>query len=227
MNFSHLLIGFSVLIFTSCNSDSTNAPSNEVQTEGAKTEGAKTIGDLGIPDGKYTLTKETPSINWTATKITGDSHYGIIPAKQGKFIVENGVITKGGISFDMNGFEVTDLDGESKENFDGHLKSDDFFDVENFPTARLNFNKTSINENGEKQVSFTLDMHGVEVDYLIPFKLAEKKMEYGSMGYRITGEFLMDRTKHGLTYGSGSFFDDLGDRVINDEVKLSFEFVAL
>ena len=227
MNFSHLLIGFSVLIFTSCNSDSTNAPSNEVQTEGAKTEGAKTIGDLGIPDGKYTLTKETPSINWTATKITGDSHYGIIPAKQGKFIVENGVITKGVISFDMNGFEVTDLDGESKENFDGHLKSDDFFDVENFPTARLNFNKTSINENGEKQVSFTLDMHGVEVDYLIPFKLAEKKMEYGSMGYRITGEFLMDRTKHGLTYGSGSFFDDLGDRVINDEVKLSFEFLAL
>jgi polyisoprenoid-binding protein YceI len=227
MNFSHLLIGFSVLIFTSCNSDSTNAPSNEVQTEGAKTEGAKTIGDLGIPDGKYTLTKETPSINWTATKITGDSHYGIIPAKQGKFIVENGVITKGVISFDMNGFEVTDLDGESKENFDGHLKSDDFFDVENFPTARLNFNKTSINEKGEKQVSFTLDMHGVEVDYLIPFKLAEKKMEYGSMGYRITGEFLMDRTKHGLTYGSGSFFDDLGDRVINDEVKLSFEFVAL
>ena len=227
MNFSHLLIGFSVLIFTSCNSDSTNAPSNEVQTEGAKTEGAKTIGDLGIPDGKYTLTKETPSINWTATKITGDSHYGIIPAKQGKFIVENGVITKGVISFDMNGFAVTDLDGESKENFDGHLKSDDFFDVENFPTARLNFNKTSINENGEKQVSFTLDMHGVEVDYLIPFKLAEKKMEYGSMGYRITGEFLMDRTKHGLTYGSGSFFDDLGDRVINDEVKLSFEFLAL
>ena len=227
MNFSHLLIGFSVLIFTSCNSDSTNAPSNEVQTEGAKTEGAKTIGDLGIPDGKYTLTKETPSINWTATKITGDSHYGIIPAKQGKFIVENGVITKGVISFDMNGFEVTDLDGESKENFDGHLKSDDFFDVENFPTARLNFNKSSINEKGERQVSCTLDMHGVEVDYLIPFKLAEKKMEYGSMGYRITGEFLMDRTKHGLTYGSGSFFDDLGDRVINDEVKLSFEFVAL
>ena len=222
MNLSHLLIGFSVLIFTSCSSDSTNAPSNE-----AKTEGAKVIGELGIPDGKYALTKETPTINWTATKITGDSHSGIIPAKQGKFMVENGVITKGVISFDMNGFEVTDIDGESKENFDGHLKSDDFFDVENFPTARLNFNKSSINEKGERQVSCTLDMHGVEVDYLIPFKLAEKKMEYGSMGYRITGEFLMDRTKHGLTYGSGSFFDDLGDRVINDEVKLSFEFLAL
>lgn len=227
MNLSHLLIGFSVLIFTSCNSDSTHDPSNDSTTNEIKTEGATVIGDLGIPEGKYTLTKETPSIKWTATKITGDSHSGIIPAKQGKFLVENGVITIGVISFDMNEFEVTDLDGESKENFDGHLKSDDFLDVENFPTARLIFNKSSINEKGERQISCTLDMHGVEVDYLTPFKLGETKLKQGGIGYRITGEFLMDRTKHGLTYGSGSFFDDLGDRVINDEVKLSFEFIAL
>jgi polyisoprenoid-binding protein YceI len=227
MNLSNLLIGFSVLIFTSCNSDSTTDPSNDSTTNQVETEETIVIGDLGIPEGKYALTKETPSIQWTATKITGDSHSGIISAKQGKFLVENGKITRGVVSFDMNGFEVTDLVKEQKEKFEGHLKSDDFFDVENFPTARLIFNQSSINGEGEGQISCTLDMHGVEVEYIIPFKLAEKKLKHGSIGYSISGEFFMDRTKHELTYGSGSFFDDLGDRVINDDVKLSFEFVSL
>ena len=131
---------------------------------------------------------------------------------------------------------------DSKENFEDHLKSDDFFDVDNHPTSKLVFNKSSINEKGEKQISCTLDMHGVEVDYLIPFKLAEikvyhdptgllvikdKEFGYGSVGYRITGEFLMDRTKHELKYGSGTFIENLGDKAINDEVRLSFEFIAI
>ena len=227
MNLSHLLLGSVILLFTSCNYDPTNESSNNSSSNEVKSEGSAVVGDLGIPDGKYSLTKETPSINWTATKLDGSSHSGIIPAKQGKFLVENGIITRGVISFDMNGFEVTDLDGESKEDFDKHLKSDDFFDVVTYPTSRLVINRSSINEKGERQISCTLDMHGVEVDYLIPFKSGETKLKQGGIGYRITGEFLIDRTKHGLTYGSGSFFDDLGDRVINDEVKLSFEFIAL
>jgi polyisoprenoid-binding protein YceI len=192
-----------------------------------KTEDAAVVGDMGIHDGKYSLTKETPSIKWTATKKDGSSHSGIIPSKQGKFLVENGVITKGVVSFDMNGFEVTDIDGESKEDFDKHLKSDDFFDVENYPISRLVINQSSINTKGEKQIYCTLDMHGVEVDYVIPFKLAKIKLDHGAIGYKITGEFFMDRTKHEITYNSGSFFDDLGDWAINDEVKLSFEFIAI
>jgi len=52
-------------------------------------------------------------------------------------------------------------------------------------------------------------------------------MTEGEFVYQIKGKFMLDRTKHNITYGSGSFFDDLGDRVINDEVKIGFEFTAL
>jgi hypothetical protein len=52
-------------------------------------------------------------------------------------------------------------------------------------------------------------------------------MTAGKFGYQINGKFMLDRTKHNITYGSGSVFDDLGDRVINDEVMIGFEFTAL
>ena len=41
-----------------------------------------------------------------------------------------------------------------------------------------------------------------------------------------SGTLTFDRTKFDITYGSGSFFDDLGDRAINNEVKLEFRVMA-
>ncbi len=227
MKLSHLLFGFVVLIFTSCNSESSTGNSDTSTTDKTKTNVAEPLGDLGIPDGKYSLTKDKPRINWTAKKISGSGHSGIIPASRGKFKVEEGVITKGLVSFDMNGFEVTDIDGDSKENFDSHMKSDDFFDVDKFPEAILSFDSSSINEDGTKTLSCTLDMHGIAVDYDIQFKLKEQQLKQGGIGYNISGEFFMDRTKHDIKYGSGSFFDNLGDKAIKDDVLVSFAFLAL
>ena len=227
MKLSHILLGFVLIIFASCNSDSSTGNSETSTTDETKTHVAEPLGDLGIPDGNYSLTKDKPLINWSAKKISGSGHSGIIPAARGKFIVEEGVITKGLISFDMKGFEVTDIDGDSKENFDNHLKSADFFDVDKFPEAILSFNNSAINEDGKKTLSCTFDMHGIAVDYVIPFTLKEKKITQGGIGYQISGEFFVNRTKHDITYGSGSFFDNLGDKAIKDEVLISFEFLAL
>ena len=227
MKLSHLLFGLVVLIFTSCNSESSNGNSDSSSTNEAETKVSITIGELGIPDGKYSLTKDKPRINWTAKKISGSGHSGIIPASRGKFKVEEGVITKGLVSFNMNGFEVTDIDGDSKENFDNHLKSEDFFNVDKFPEATLSFNSSSVKEDGTKTLSCTLDMHGIAVDYDIPFKLKEQQLTQGGIGYKISGEFFMDRTKHEIKYGSGSFFDNLGDKAIKDDVLISFAFLAL
>jgi polyisoprenoid-binding protein YceI len=227
MKLSHLLFGFVVLIFTSCNSESSNGNSEASSANEVETKVSTTLGDLGIPDGKYSLTKDKPRINWTAKKISGSGHSGIIPASRGKFKVEEGVITKGLVSFNMNGFEVTDIDGDSKENFENHLKNADFFDVDKFPEATLSFNSSSVNEDGTKTLSCTLDMHGIAVDYDIPFKLKEQQLTQGGIGYNISGEFFMDRTKHDIKYGSGSFFDNLGDKAIKDDVLVSFAFLAL
>ena len=36
-----------------------------------------------------------------------------------------------------------------------------------------------------------------------------------------TAEITIDRTKHDIKYGSGSFFDNLGDNMINDDFVLT------
>ena len=226
MKFYNLLIAGLVLVVSSCSNEGTTS-NEDTNTEPTKTELQSTIvGDLGIPDGKYILTKENHTISWEATKITGSTHSGIINAVNGKFMVEDGSIDRGVLSLDMNSFEVTDITGDDKANFEGHLKSEDFLDIEKFPIARLVMNGSSIDENGKMNLSCSFDFHGVVVDYSVPFSVEQIKRN-GGFGYQINGRFIIDRTKHNITYGSGSVFDDLGDRVINDDVKIGFEFTAL
>jgi len=44
-------------------------------------------------------------------------------------------------------------------------------------------------------------------------------------GNYVTTALNIDRTKFGIRYGSGSFFDDLGDKAINDmfEIRAKLE----
>jgi len=228
MKITNLILAVSILVISSCNNKSGGETSNKSATPNTeKAEVKFATGDLGIPDGNYSLTKESPSLTWTAKKITGDGHSGIIPASLGKFKVEHGAISRGVVSFNMRGFEVTNLEGKSKDDFDNHMKSADFFNVDKYPTARLIIKESSKNSQGDLQISTTLDMNGVEVDYLIPFTVEEMKIGETGKGYKISGEFILDRTKHKITYGSGSFFDNLGDKVINDDVLIVFEFIAI
>ncbi len=68
MKFYNLLIAGLVLVVSSCSNEGKTS-NEDTNTEPTKTELQSTIvGDLGIPDGKYTLTKEKHTISWKATK---------------------------------------------------------------------------------------------------------------------------------------------------------------
>ena len=75
--------------------------------------------------------------------------------------------------------------------------------------------------------SIKLRLHGGTVSYTTPLKIKEVEFENGYKGYQIAGVLIVDRTKHKIIYGSGSFFDNLGDRAIKDEVSISFSFTAV
>jgi len=220
MNYLYSFIAVLCIALASCSTEGES--SSNVVIENNSQEEASMI----IPDGMYMLTKVESVIIWTAKKLNGSGHTGTISTTNGKMKVVDGELKGGMMTIDMNTFTCTDLEGKDKEGFDSHLKSEDFLDVEKFPTSDIKIISVSQQEN--KLISkIKLHMHGSTVEYETPIAIKAKDLENGTVAYEISGELEIDRTKHKINYGSGSFFDNLGDRAINDNVHIKFVFTVV
>lgn len=160
---------------------------------------------------KIDLTKS--KINWIGKKITGE-HKGTINFKEGSLLFKDQKISGGTFIADMTTLTNTDQSGKDKEKLEGHLKSDDFFNTKNFTTSQLVFK--SVSEKSPNSYSVTADLTIKGKTRPITFDLLVK-------GQKATAYLKIDRTQYGIQYGSGSFFDDLGDRTIYDIFELNVE----
>ena len=74
------------------------------------------------------------TITWTGKKVTG-SHTGTIELQEGTLIMEGNELVGGSFTVNMTSIQVTDLEaGKGKEKLEGHLKTDEFFGVNKFPS---------------------------------------------------------------------------------------------
>ena len=147
---------------------------------------------------------------WKGYKVTG-SHEGTISLKSGSLSFNEDKLTGGEFVMDMTSLIVTDLEGESKGKLEGHLKSDDFFGIENFPTASLVFNE--VKSTGKNSYSVTGDL-------TIKGKTNPVTFSISIYGNKATASLKIDRTKYDVKYGSASFFDGLKDKAIYDDFDL-------
>ena len=155
---------------------------------------------------------EKSKINWVGKKVTGQ-HSGTINFSDGTLVFKNKALKGGNFTVDMNSINVTDLEaGKGKEKLEGHLKADDFFGTDKYSKAKLVFKK--ISKNKDNTYNVTADMTIKDVTAPVSFVLAVNK-NTASTSLKI------DRTKYGIKYGSGSFFDNLGDKAISDEFDLN------
>jgi polyisoprenoid-binding protein YceI len=154
----------------------------------------------------------TSTINWVGKKVTGQ-HTGTINVKDGTLVFKKKKLKGGLITVAMNSINTTDLKaGEGKEKLDGHLKADDFFGTEKYPTAKIDFKL--ISDNGDGSYGVTADLTIKDVTAPVTFKIVVN-------GNTATTNLKIDRTKYGIKYGSGSFFENLGDKTISDEFELA------
>lgn len=151
------------------------------------------------------------SLKWQGTKVTG-KHFGKIFFKEAKVELKDGKISKGDFVVDMNSFTVDDLSGEWGQKFIGHMKSKDFFTVEKHPTSKLKIKSV---KDGKATADLT-----------IKGKTNEVKFDIKQKGNEYSGVLKFDRTKFGMVYGSGDFFKNLGDKMINNEVTVDFKLVV-
>ena len=159
-------------------------------------------------------------ITWVGKKITGE-HNGTIALASGEFIVDKDMLSKAKFEIDMNSLKDLDLTDEGyKAKLEGHLKSDDFFGVEKFPKATFVIDKATKIMKGITTIKGKLTIKGVT--QTIEFKSV---ISNTPDGYKIWANVTVDRTKFGLKYGSGTFFDNLGDKTIYDEFYLSLNLM--
>lgn len=138
-------------------------------------------------------------------------HFGTVKFKSGELLFKNEVLVGGKFVADMN--TIANTDGGFSQGLVDHLKDPDFFGVVQFPTAELKLTKVQVKPNDTFLLDVDFTIKGITHSFAI-YKV--DKVDEGV--YRAI--FKIDRTKWDIRYGSRSFFDDLGDNVISDAIKL-------
>jgi polyisoprenoid-binding protein YceI len=173
----------------------------------------------------YNVDLEASLLNYEGSKPTG-KHFGTVNFKSGMFTFDAGTVTSGSVVFDMNTIDDKSVTGDSKQKLDGHLKSDDFFDVANFPEAKFEFISMEPLENPREGFThtFTGNMTIKGITHQLSFRVEME--ENGDQVIIEAPQFVFDRTIFDIKYNSGKFFSDLKDRLINDDIGISFRMVA-
>ncbi|MCF8380970.1 MAG: YceI family protein [Bacteroidales bacterium] len=160
---------------------------------------------------------EKSTLKWLGKKVGGE-HFGEIQLKSGEMELKGENILSGNFVIDMT--SITNADVESEEynqKLVGHLKSDDFFGTESFPTSSLKLTKVAEFLNGKAIAQGDLTIKGKTNP--ISFEIKKEMNNY-------LATIIVDRSKYDVRYGSKSFFDNLGDKYINDEFTLEVIIVT-
>jgi len=166
---------------------------------------------------KYDVNIEESSIEWQGFKPTG-SHKGTINIESGTFTTNDGKIQSGSFVINMSSIKESEDNGR----LEGHLKSADFFDVAKFPSA--SFEITGLEEkDGNTMLSGNLTIKDITHNVTFPVTITNE----GDVLTVSSEVFTIDRSKWNVRYGSKSFFDNLKDKFINDDIELKISIKAM
>jgi polyisoprenoid-binding protein YceI len=165
---------------------------------------------------KLSADAEKSKLQWLGEKVLGQ-HSGTINLKDGWLVWQDNKIASGEFNIDMTSL----ANSENNQMLDNHLKSDDFFGVQKFPLSTLVITGSDAFDKGTAVVRGNLTIKGITNP--VEFRAAVQKKDEGTWFY---ANIIVDRTKYNIRYGSGSFFDNLGDKTIYDEFKLKVNLMV-
>lgn len=166
------------------------------------------------------VNKEVSTVEWIGEKVVG-KHNGSVSIKEGVINLHDGAPSTGKIIIDMETISCADLEGEWSDKLVGHLKSPDFFDVENNKTSTLEITSFEKTEGNKYDVTGTLTIKEISKPINFPATIEIKDGKLAAFA-----DFKIDRTKYDIKYGSGKFFEGLGDKMISDEFTIKFKIAA-
>ena len=199
---------FTLLMFATLMSCNTNS----------KTPDSTTEVSVNASDAVYNIQQNESIIVWTGRELSTSSHYGTINLESGQFEITNGLITSGVFIVDMTTINNQDLPEDKRPRLEGHLKSDDFFSVESFPQAKLTIDNSESISQGNWLVSGELTIK----NFTHPIQF---EMSNTNEGWK--ANLVFDRSKYEVKFRSGTFFENLGDKLIYDEIELAINLKTL
>jgi polyisoprenoid-binding protein YceI len=191
-----------------------------------KTEDGQAAAEAGAGAVAYKLDAASSSVEWTAKKVTGQ-HNGTVAIKSGELKAEAGKLTAGKFAMDMTAIKVVDItDAETNGKLAGHLNSDDFFATAKNPESTFEIVSVEPIANAAAgapnyTVKGNLTIKGIAKAITFPATITMDEKEL-----KANAQFDIDRTEWDIKYGSGKFFQDLGDKMINDAFNVKFNIVA-
>lgn len=192
----------------------------------------KTATDYDV---KFQVNLDESVLAWEGYKPTGQ-HHGTVSITNGKLKMKEGVLVGGKFTFDMNSITVLDLtDPGMNGKLTGHLKSEDFFEVEAYPEAMFEItgieaiDGTTMNKDLERgdivpthAITGNLTMKDItksitinaKVDMMDDMLMAESNM------------FFLDRTEWNVMFKSQKLGAKFKDDFINDEMGIKLKIMA-
>ena len=190
--------------------------------------GPKKISTVTAPQTKskkeiiYKIDPDKSSITWLGKKVVGPKkHYGKIGIQEGEVVYQGSSPTKGYIIIDMKKLTDEDLTNPKwNKKLVDHLKSDDFFDVEKFSTAKFEFNQvTKVEKAYQANGSMTIKNKAKK-------EVIQLQASVSGNNLTATGEHVFDRTDFDVRYGAQKWYKLPLDKLIADQITLEFKLVA-
>lgn len=162
------------------------------------------------------INTKTSIINWKGSMLFSfGGHYGEVSFKEGKIIKTNNKITGGAFTVDMN--SIINTDGDYSEDLVNHLKDEDFFNVKQYPTAKLIITKVEYNDGDLLKMYANLSIKGITKSILFEAKL-------NATNTKLTTKFKIDRTDWNIIYGTKGVVK-VKDYAISDAIEFEVNII--
>ncbi|GFO53381.1 sulfurtransferase [Geomonas sp. Red276] len=197
---------------------------------GLPVKGTGTDGrsEPALADGRYRIDSERSSLEWIGRNFN-NRHHGRIPIIEGSLAVRGQGVAEGRVVADMAGISNFDLqDPAWHDLLIAHLKSDDFFAVDRFPTAEFRLTtwepgRASSVEVLDGAATGELTIRDVTRRIVFPASLAPQPD--GTVKAHALLE--IDRTLWNVGYGSAKWYERLGMHLVHDLITIELFLCAV
>lgn len=174
-----------------------------------------------LRDGIYRIETEKSVLEWGGRNLN-NRHFGRIAIQGGELVIHGGLPVTGSIVADMSTIANLDLvDTAWRDLLIRHLKSDDFFAVERYPTAAFRLNGWQVQEAASPEVINGVASGDLTIrDITRPISFAAIVAPQVDGGIKAHAVVDINRILWDVSYGSASLFERLGMHLVHDMISL-------